>query len=91
MFNSTIKHFLFARTLFLRKVLRVWWRENKVLTNTFKLNDYRTKMKNHEMKVTWIYPGWLPRENKVTLTSVLQYAKFWFNMIIVDGDEGNQR
>ena len=38
---STVKHFLFARTLFLRKFARAWRRENKVLANNLLCKDYR--------------------------------------------------
>ena len=42
-FYSTVKHFLFARTLFSRKFARAERGENKVLANNSLHKDYRKR------------------------------------------------
>ena len=71
---STVKHFLFARTLFC-----INWREHidtKIKSSLIISYEriIEQAMKNHENKVPWFYQGQWSRENKVTrIKSVLQY------------------
>ena len=50
----TLKHFLFARTLFSHKFARAWRRENKALVNNVFWKDLRKSMTNHINKFSWI-------------------------------------
>ena len=69
----TVKHFLFARTLFSRKFARPMTRKNKVRANIFHVSIIVQEMNNRENKVLWINPKSWSRENKVTRKkSVLQ-------------------
>ena len=64
---NTVKHFLFARTLYSRKFASIHKRENKVLAKIFQCKDYRTRYwRIAKNKASWIKPGLCSRENKVT-------------------------
>ena len=71
---STVKHFLFAKTLF-RVNLRQHW--NAKINSLLIIDNARIKeqnMANRENKVSWIYAGRWARENKVSkVIIILQY------------------
>ena len=69
---STVKHLLFARTLFSRKFARAYRREIKSLLIISNIRVIKEGMKIRENEVSWIYQERWPRENKVTrIISVL--------------------
>ena len=73
---NTVKHFLFAITLFSRKFARPVIRENKVHANISHVSIIVQEVNNRENKVSWINPKSWARENKVTgKISVLQYVR----------------
>ena len=51
----TVKHFLFARTLCLRKFARAWRRENKVLANNFYCKDFIEQDMNYHERFVNMY------------------------------------
>ena len=60
---STVKHFIFARTLFSRKFARPVTRENKVNANISLVSIIVKEMNNRENKVSWINPKSWAHEN----------------------------
>ena len=61
--SYTVKHFIFARTLFWRKFTRAERREIKFSAIIPHVRIIEENMANRETKVSWINHWWWPREN----------------------------